>query len=132
MACTYDLTTEIGRVRRDIGDTDCSGTVHYWEDEEIQSFLDEATLCGWVGFAHVKGAAGLTLIAWAVALAREDELVRTGSWTGDRRDVAGKMNAKAQEYLDMAGPLPSEAPAFLSVPVDWDSTVAAERELTDE
>lgn len=132
MACTYDVTTELGRVRRDIWDTDCSGDVHHFDDAEIESFLAEGVLCGWAGFSLVKGAAGFALIAWAVALGREDELVRTGSWTGDRRDVAAKMNAKAEEYLEMAGPMPAKVPAFLSVPVDWDSTVKAERELTDD
>lgn len=129
MACTYDLTTDIGKVRLHIGDSDCSA--NQFEDAELQVFLDQASGEGMAGSAMVWAASGLALIAWAVELAREDELVKTGSWTGDRRDVAGKMNAKAKEYLDLAGFDPARSPVFYSTPVDWNVSVKAERQLTD-
>lgn len=135
--CSYVVTTNVGKVRLHIGDTDCSNYhdppfSFQFKDEEVQVFLDAAVADGMSGNALIWTASGLALIAWAAAVADEDELVRTGSWTGDRRDVTGKMNAKAQEYLQLAGFTPGKAVTFLSVPVDWDSTVKAERELTDD
>lgn len=38
MSCTYDLTTDVGRVRLAIGDTDC--TAAQLSDEEIEALLD--------------------------------------------------------------------------------------------
>lgn len=38
MSCTYDLTTDVGRVRLAIGDTDC--TAAQLSDEEIAALLD--------------------------------------------------------------------------------------------
>ncbi len=108
-AVTYDLTTDIGRVRRDIADTDV--TTPQFTDEEIQSFLTEGH--------GVKSAAALALLAWAVALAREDESVSTGAWKGDRRDVAAKMRALAEEYRQLAATEAERLSAFVHIPVRW-------------
>ena len=122
MAFTYDLTTDTGKVRRDIGDTVAASA--QFTDEEIDSFVSEG--------GSVKAAAGLALMAWAAALAREDELSKTGSWQGDRRDVAGKMRALAKEYLELAAYKPAaKRPTFRSVPVDWTAQVQAARELQE-
>ena len=131
---TYDLTTETGAVRLNIGDSDITPTTDaHFNDEEIAVFLANAAGLGLAGVWKTWAASGFALIAWAVALAREDEMVDTGSWKGDRRDVAGKMNAKAKEYMALAGVDEAQAtPLFYSVPVDWNATVASERELTED
>lgn len=89
MAVTYDLTTNVGKVRRNIGDTDVDSA--HFTDEELQSFLDE------VG-NDVNLASARALRAWAAALARDDELTEVGSWRGDRRNVVKKMLDLAAEY----------------------------------
>ena len=105
---TYDLATDIGKVRRDIADTDTTDA--QFSDDEIDSWIDEA--------GSVKAAAGLALLAWAAAMGREDESVNTGAWKGDRRDVAGKMRAIAHEYFDLVGYKPAESGAFAQFTVD--------------
>ncbi len=123
MAYTYDLTTNVGKVRRDIGDTDL--TAAQWTDEELQSFVDEG--------GNVKAAAGLALTAWAAYLSTADELSKVGSWQGDRRDVVAKMSKLADRYLELGGYEPTEAaPSFLNASIDWDFTVQAERILQEE
>lgn len=123
MAFTYDLTTDLGKVRRDIGDT-VSAEAHF-ADDELQSFIDEG--------GNAKSASGLALLAWAVALSREDEQVKAGSWQGDRRDVAGKMQKLSAQYLEMGGYEPAEAaPSFRSSAIDWTPSVRAERIIQGE
>ena len=62
MAHTYDTTTDIGKVRLLIGDTDIVPTTDaQFSDEEIQVFLDLA--------GSVLGAAAKALEAWAATLA---------------------------------------------------------------
>ena len=121
-------------MRLNIGDTDIAPTTDaQFSDEEITLFLSNAADLGKSGVYKTWAASGFALIAWAVSLAREDELVRTGSWTGDRRDVTAKMNAKAQEYFDLAGVQPAAStPVIFSVPMDWTPDVQTERELTDD
>ena len=109
MARTYDLNTDVGKVRRDIADTDISDV--RFNDEEIQSFLDEA--------GTVKAAAGLALLAWSAGLGREDESVSTGAWKGDRRDVAEKMRKLAQDYFALSGYNPQLSTSFKQFAVDW-------------
>ena len=130
---TMDLATEVGAVRLNIGDGDIDPvTDAQFSDEEITLFLGYAADLGKSGVYKVWAASGFALIAWAVELAREDQKVSTGSWSADRGDVAGKMNAKAQEYFDLAGVTPAaKAPALYSVPVDWTPDVKTEREATD-
>lgn len=123
MAFTYDLTTDAGKVRRDIGDTVAADA--QFTDEEIDSFVTEG--------GSVKAAAGLALLAWAAALAREDEQTKSGSWQGDRRDVVGKMKSLAKEYLDLAGYKPAaKRPSFRNSAVDWDRRIQATRELQED
>lgn len=118
MAYTYDLTTDIGKVRRDIGDT-VEADAHF-TDAELQSFLDEG--------GSVKSGSGLALLSWSAALAREDESVKAGSWSGDRGDVSAKMAALADKYLKLGGYTPTAAvPTFRQAAVDWTPEVQAER-----
>lgn len=123
MAFTYVLTTDTGKVRRDIGDTVEADA--QFTDEEIDSFVTEG--------GSVKAAAGLALLAWAAALAREDEQTKTGSWQGDRRDVVGKMKGLAKEYLDLAAYKPTaKRPSFRNSAVDWDARIQAAREIQED
>ena len=105
---SYDLATDIGKVRRDIADTDIADA--QFSDEELDSWIDEA--------GSVKAAAGLALLAWSAALGREDESVSTGAWKGDRRDVAGKMRSLAHDYFALVGYKPAESGAFTQFTVD--------------
>jgi len=121
---TYDLSTDIGKVRLKIGDKDLAAEAMHFSDEELQAFLDEG--------ASVLAAAGLALVAWAAEVGREDEVVDTGAWKGDTRDVAKKMTALAEKYFELAGYSPAAELAFVSAPVDWTPEVAAEREVQEE
>ncbi len=121
---SYILRTNVGKVRRDIGDTDIPDNAHF-SDEELQSFFDEG--------GSVKAGAGLALLAWAAELARGDEMVDAGSWRGDTRDVAEKMRKLAKEYFDLSGYKPAgRRPVLLSAPVDWTPQVAGEREYQED
>ena len=99
MAATYDLTTEIGQVRRNISDKDIANPVY--TDEEIRSFLDDVTDLS--GVTRLYAVSANILVAWAASLARDDEQVRVGNWQGDTRDVVKKMLTLAEVYRKVAG-----------------------------
>ncbi len=123
MAYTYDVSTDRGKVRRDIGDT-VTGEMHF-DDAEIDSFLSEG--------GSVKAGAGLALMAWAAALSREDEQSKAGSWQGDRRDVAAKMKSLADVFFELCGYAPAATvPTFRQANIDWTVHVAAEREYNED
>jgi len=94
MAFSYDIATNIGKVRRAIGDTVEDSA--YFADEELQVYLTETS-------SNIYLAAARALTVWAAALAREDELVYVGAWRGDRRDVVGKMLRVAQSLTALGG-----------------------------
>jgi len=117
MAYTYDLATDIGKVRRNIGDTSTSAA--HFTDAELTSFVSDG--------GSVEAASGLALMAWAASLATEDELVTVGSFTGDRRDVVGKMMRLAQSYFTLVGY--TATGAFYEVTaLDWTPETAVARE----
>jgi hypothetical protein len=126
---TYDLTTPSGRVRLYIHDN-VEADAHF-SDEELAVFLESDLLSSYTGDRKILIASGMALTVWATALVQEDELVRTGAWTGDRRDVVGKMRKLAQSLFELAGYSPGVAPAFLSVPVDFSPFAAAERQIRE-
>ena len=117
---TYDLKTDVGKVRRDISDKD--PTDYQFTDAELQSWVDETS--------NVKAACGLALRSWASSLSREDKRVKSGSWEGDMRDVVKEMLTLAEAYLEEAGYVGSNsAPSFRSAAIDWSPTVQSEREI---
>ena len=82
MAHTYDLTTDIGKVRLLIGDTDITPTTDaQFSDEEIQAFLDMAS-------ASLLTAAGFALEAWAGAITDSFTAEKIGDYSY-RRDTRG-------------------------------------------
>lgn len=124
-AYSYDVSTDIGKVRRDIGDTNVANGAAHFDNAEVQSFLTEG--------GSVKAASGLALLAWAAELSRSDEVVDAGSWRGDTRDVCEKMRKLAKDYFDLAGYKPAgRRPVLLSAPVDWTPQVAGEREHQED
>ena len=91
MAHTYDLATDIGRVRLLIGDTDIVPiTDAQFSDEELQVFLTMAS-------SSLLTAAGYALEAWASAIT--DNLVseHIGDYSYTRKDADTK-RALAAEY----------------------------------
>ena len=127
---TYDLTTNVGKVRLKISDTDVGNPA--FTDAEINAHLTEAgELLS--GSAMILAASGLTLLAWAVKLGQDDESVSVGAWKGDRRDVAGKLEKLADRYFSLSGYAPGEAGPYWGIAhADWTSAVEAEREALDD
>lgn len=107
MSTTYDLTTDVGKVRLKIGDTDTAAA--QFSDEELQVFIDEA--------GTVNASAGLALLAWANAVAQDDQEVVVGSWKGKRGDVSKLMAEQAQKLFDIDGYNPMLAASFVQTNV---------------
>ncbi len=85
MAHTYDLTTSIGKVRLNIGDTDIDPTSDaQFSDEELQVFL---TASG--GSVPIAGA--MALEAWATTLARNETSEKMGDYSYTKKDVANML-----------------------------------------
>jgi len=125
-ASTYDPSTNVGKVRLFIGDTD-TGDAKFI-DTEINVFITEA------GSSKLRAAAGLALLTWAATLGRDDESVSVGAWSGDRRDVAEKMSKLAKEYLDMDNFALDKKPApyWGVAAIDWTPDAEARRRLTED
>ena len=90
MAYTYDLTTNIGKVRLLIGDTDITPTTDaQFNDEEIQYFLAAHD-------GNINLAAAMALGAWIGALTRELKSEKIGSYSYTR-DTIANMNKLKKE-----------------------------------
>ena len=90
MAYTYDVTTDIGKVRLLIGDTDITPTTDaQFNDEEIQVFLD-------IGASVLMGAAK-ALEAWAGAISGDLTSEKIGDYSYTKKTVADKL-ALADKY----------------------------------
>ena len=88
---TYDVTTNIGKVRLLIGDTDISPTTDaQFSDEEIQVFLT-------MGSSSLLLAASYALEAWASALSGDVKTERIGDYSYSK-DSAGAKKALAEKY----------------------------------
>lgn len=125
-ASTYDPSTNVGKVRLYIQDTNESDAKFI--DAEINAFITEA------GSGSLRAAAGLALLTWAASLGREDESVNVGAWSGDRRDVAQKMRDIANEYfaIDNFVLARKPAPVFKVAAIDYLPHQTARRELTED
>ena len=89
MAHTYDLSTDIGKVRLLIGDTDITPTTDaQFSDEELQVFLD-------LGGSVFMGAAK-ALEAWAGSLSGDLLSEKIGDYSYTKKTVADKLALAAQ------------------------------------
>jgi len=123
---TYDPSTNVGKVRLYIQDTEVSNAK--FKDAEINIFITEA------GSGKLRAAAGLALLTWAAGLAREDESVSVGAWKGDRRDVAKKMREMANDYfaMDNFALAKKPAPYWGVAAIDWTPQAESRRRLTED
>jgi len=96
VTATYDTSTDIGKVRLYIGDTDVTpSTDAVFSDEELQIFLDsEGTVCS---------AAAFALETIASSQARTAGLMKTMNWTQDTRGVAADLRKQAEALRDKDG-----------------------------
>jgi len=114
MTATYDIATDIGKVRLLIGDTDVTpATDAHFTDEEIQAFL---TLYG-----DVLMAASYLLESWAASLAGAMKSEHIGDYSYSKDAVADKINL-AKKYRDEANTQPASDIA------EWDFAYEAETE----
>ena len=88
MVFTYDLTTDIGKVRLLISDSDV--TSFHFTDEELQVFL---TMSG----GSLLIAAGYALEAWASALTDSLTSEKIGDYAYTKKDADTKLKL-AMEY----------------------------------
>lgn len=104
MAHTYDLTTDIGKVRLLIGDTDITPTTDaQFSDEEIQAFLDLG--------GSILMAASKALEAWVGALKATPNAETIGDYSYKNTSSKDMM-----ELADKYARQDSEIPVF-----DWAS-----------
>ena len=93
MTHTYDTTTNVGKVRLLIGDTDISPTTDaQFTDEEIEAFLDMAS-------DSVKLAASYALESWAAAITDSLTSEKIGDYSYTKKDAENKI-ALAKKYRD--------------------------------
>ena len=112
MAHTYDLTTNIGKVRLYIGDTDITPTTDaQFSDEEIQVFLDQAG-------GGILLAASYALEAWASALSDGMKSEKIGDYSYTNKSVEDKI-ALAKKYRGEADSEPAQAIS------EWDLTAGS-------
>jgi len=99
MAFTYDLTTDIGKVRLNINDkVNTSDSQAQFSDEELQVFLD--TGCS------VNIASALALEAWAAADFDLMDGERIGDYQYTRGAVSKKLTlAKSYREIDASTPV---------------------------
>ena len=111
MTTTYDITTNVGKVRLMIGDTDITDA--HFTDEEIEAMI---TMYG-----DLMLAASYLLEAWAASLAGNMKSERIGDYSYSR-DGAGDKIALAKKYRDEVNSQPASDIA------EWDFAYDAETE----
>lgn len=93
MAANYDLTTNIGKVRLMIGDTDVlPETDAHFTDAEIQAFLTMAS-------DSLLLAASYALESWAASVTGGLASERIGDYAYTKKDAENKM-ALAKKYRE--------------------------------
>lgn len=109
MTYTYDLATDIGKVRLLIGDTDVEDTGSppqsncVFADEEIQVFLDDEVTA--------YRAAATALRAIASSKARLAHRLTLGDFTKDTTTLARELRATADSYDQKDSETPADAVA---------------------
>lgn len=104
MTFTYDLTTEIGKVRLKIADTVAPA---HFTDEELQVFLTEAGSSDYL-------AAALALESWAASLTDNAESEKIGDYSYSKKAADNKL-ALALRYRTQDSESPSTTWASLNL-----------------
>lgn len=93
MTATYDLTTDVGKVRLLIADTDVTPAADaHFTDEELETFLELAD-------DDIYIAAALALESWAATMTAHMESEKIGDYSYTRKQVENKL-ALAKQYRD--------------------------------
>ena len=93
MAATYDLTTDVGKVRLMIGDTDVTpASDAHFTDAEIEAFLTMAS-------NSLLLAASYALESWAASLTDDYDAERIGDYSYTNKKAANK-TALAKKYRE--------------------------------
>ena len=87
MACTYDITTNRGKVRLKVGDT--STTACVFSDAEIDYFLTQAS-------NNVTLAAAALLKAWAAKYTASATAEKIGDYSYNQKTVDNMLKLAAQ------------------------------------
>ena len=87
MTVTYDLSTNIGKVRLKIGDTVVADT--QFSDEELQVFLDEAS-------DNILLASALALESWANSYAANASSEKIGDYQYTQKIVDNMLKTAAR------------------------------------
>ncbi len=90
MAFTYDITTNRGKVRLLISDTD--STDYHFEDDEIDAFLTMAS-------SSLLLAASYALESWAATLTNDYDAEKIGDYSYTNKKAANK-TALAKKYRE--------------------------------
>jgi len=102
MAFTYDLTTNLGKVRNMIGDATDTG--HILEDADINAFISMVN-------SDLYKAASLCLYRIAASQALLAKMKKAGDYQEDLRAIAKEVREVAKVYSDMSENTPAEAQA---------------------
>jgi len=115
---TYDVATDIGKVRLLIGDTDIVPTTDaQFTDEEITAFL---TLVD----SSIYLAAAMALESWAATLTESMESEKIGDYGFSRKSAANKL-ALAERYRKSEAETPAVAWA------EWDFNATGGPEFSE-
>lgn len=113
MTWSYEIATDIGKVRLHVGDTDKSAAWTF-EDEELQVFLDET--------GEVLLAAAAALDALAADQARLAMRVSIGDYSEDRGAAVKALHAQAEALRQQA----AQTPASEIAETAWTPTARAQ------
>lgn len=99
---TYDLTTNLGKVRNMIGDATDTG--HILEDADINAFITQTG-------SDLYAAAALCLYRIASSKALLAKKKSAGDYSEDLTAIAKEVRAVAAVYMEMSENIPAEAQA---------------------
>ena len=97
MTFTYDLSTNLGQVRLNIGDTDSANEV--FSDAEITSILSSSS-------DDVNLATGRALLIIANQKSRLAKIKKAGNYSEDTTKIADSLRKDAQVWFDQASIVP--------------------------
>jgi len=100
MSFTFDTSTNIGKVRTLIGDTDSANVI--LTDEEIQVFLDLR-----INDIYLSSADALRRMAADKAIL--EKKIKAGNYEEDPRGMSKTLRELAQTYEETAANAPAEA-----------------------